>query len=156
MKGAGIVCGLCLCWIAGAVGAVELSAPEPPTAEVAGEPGKGTVCYWVFAESAEKALTSGAWYLKQFPGKVTGLSRPCLVRNAPDVLDQTSKVVLALTQVEGAARYHVFKTELLAPSRLQVQPKKPGDTSLYYWVQGHNGWRNSELGWWRRLIVTER
>ncbi len=130
---------------AGALLAAPLALPPPPTAQVVGTPGTRTVCYWVFAESAEQAPTAGAWYLKGIPGKVTALSAPCVVDNAPDVLSADNKIVLTLQPVEGAVRYHLFKTEVLPAPALKVEAQAPGEDTLYYWVQGRNGWRNSAL-----------
>lgn len=129
-----------------AVHAAVLKTPSPPTAQIVGKAGNRSLCYWVFAESAQQANTTGAWYLMEFPGEVTNLSQPCIVTNAPDALDANNKVVLTLKPVEGAVKYHVFKTELLPAPRLEITVKKPGADTLYYWVQGHNGWRNSLLG----------
>ena len=145
--------GLCVaaCVIAGilfasaGLYAQELKTPAAPSAKIVGRPGTRTVCYWVFAESREKAPLSGAWYLKEFPGRVTDLSGPCVVKNAPDKLDAESKVVLTLKPVDGAARYHIFKTELLPTPQLKINAAVPGELDLHYWVQGHNGWRNSPL-----------
>ena len=123
--------------------AAELKNPARPSAKVEGRPGTRSVCYWVFAESAEKPAPDGAWYLKEFPGKVTGLSVPCEVKNAPDTLDANNKVVLTLQPVEGAVKYHVFKTEELPAPRLEIAVKNPGKDAIYYWIQGHNGWRHS-------------
>ncbi len=125
--------------------AATLAAPLPPTAQVVGKAGTRTVCYWVFAESAEKAPTNGAWYLQGIPGKVTSLSQPCVVTNAPDVLDAEHKIVLTLKPVEGAVKYHIFKTEALPAPALKVEAKTAGKETIYYWVQGHNGWRHSAL-----------
>ena len=145
MKGLILIAGLCVFLAAEALWAGELKTPSPPTAKVAGPPGGRTVCYWVFAESPEKALLDGAWYLKGMPGKVTDLSAPCTVRNAPDTLDAHNKIVLTLQPVEGAVRYHIFKTEELPAPKLEIAVKKAGTDTLYYWVQGHNGWRHSAL-----------
>lgn len=123
----------------------ELKTPAPPSAKVEGTPGTRTVCYWVFAESAEKANPDGAWYLKGMPGKVTDLSGPCIVKNAPSTLDATNKIVLTLQPVNGAVRYHVFRTEELPAPTLKVSAAETGPDTLYYWIQGHNGWRNSAL-----------
>jgi hypothetical protein len=123
----------------------ELKTPAPPSANVEGAPGARTLCYWVFAESAEKADLSGAWYLKDMPGKVTDLSQPCVVTNAPGKLDAANKLILTLKPVEGAVRYHVFRTEELPAPKLEIAVLKPGPDTLYYWVQGHNGWRHSAL-----------
>lgn len=125
--------------------AAELKTPAPPAAKVEGTPGTRTVCYWVFAESAEKADPNGAWYLKEMPGKVTTLSQPCVVKNAPAVLDATNKIVLTLQPVDGAVKYHIFRTEELPAPKLEVTAKKPGADTFCYWVQGHNGWRHSAL-----------
>ncbi len=127
--------------------AVALPDPQPPTAKVLGQPGTRTLCYWVFAESAEKATGGANWYLGAMPGKVTNLSGPCLVTNAPDTLDANNKVVLTLHPVPGAVKYHVLRTEALAAPSLAFDPiNQPGKDVLYYWVQGHNGWRSSPLG----------
>ena len=99
--------------------AVELPDPQPPTAKVVGTPGTRTLCYWVFAESAEKATGGANWYLSAMPGKVTNLSGPCIVKNAPDTLDADNKVVLTLHPVPGAVKYHVLRTELLPAPSLQ-------------------------------------
>ncbi len=136
---------LCILLAAGALVAAPLATPRPPTAQVVGQAGARTVCYWVFAESAEKAPEAGAWYLKGIPGKVTALSPPCVVTNAPDVLNAENTIVLTLTPVEGAVKYHVFKTEFLPAPALKVEPAAAGPDTLYYWVQGHNGWRHSAL-----------
>jgi len=125
--------------------AVELKTPAPPAARVEGMPGARIVCYWVFAESPEKASLSGAWYLKDMPGKVTDLSPPCVVKNAPEKLDAANKIVLTLQAVEGAVKYHVLRTEELPAPALEVAAKTPGPDTVYYWVQGHNGWRHSAL-----------
>lgn len=131
--------------LAGIVFAAPLAVPPPPSAQVVGKAGTRTVCYWVFAESAEKAPDAGAWYLKGIPGKVTTLSAPCVVTNAPDTLDKDNKIVLTIKPVDGAVKYHIFKTELLPAPALKVDAKAPGNDTLYYWVQGHNGWRHSAL-----------
>ena len=127
--------------------AAELPDPQPPTAKVVGKPGTRTLCYWVFAESAETATGGANWYLAKMPGKVTNLSGACVVANAPDTLDAENKVVLTLQPVAGAVKYHVLRTEVLpAPSLKFTANKAPGKDTLYYWVQGHNGWRSSPLG----------
>ena len=126
--------------------AVELKTPEAPKATLVGAAGRRTVCYWVFAESTEKAVGAANWYLQAMSGKVTDLSAPCVVANAPDTMDATNKVVLTLQPVAGAVKYHVLRTELLPAPTLRFDANKaPGKDSLYYWVQGHNGWRNSPL-----------
>ncbi|MHB9133698.1 MAG: H-type lectin domain-containing protein [Armatimonadota bacterium] len=121
----------------------ELKNPAPPAAKVVGNAGKRTLCYWVFAESAEKAQQH--WYLQGIPGKVTALSASRVVMNAPDTLDANNKVVLTLQPVEGAVRYHIFRTEELPAPKLTVTAKKAAKDTFYYWVQGHNGWRHSQL-----------
>ncbi|HEY3397875.1 MAG TPA: hypothetical protein VGM19_09495 [Armatimonadota bacterium] len=131
--------------LTGAAWAAELPTPAPPTAAVVGAAGTRTVCYWVFAESAEPAPTAGSWYLKAMPGKVTSLSQPCVVKNAPDTLSAANKVVLTIIPVAGAVRYHILKTEELSPPNVTASAQNPGATTLYYWVQGHNGWRSSPL-----------
>ncbi len=136
---------LALLFATAAVLAAPLATPAPPTAQVVGAPGDRTVCYWVFAESAERAPTAGAWYLQGIPGRVTPLSAPCVVENAPATLTADHHIVLTLQPVEGAVRYHIFKTEVLPAPALQVQAAAPGPDTLYYWVQGLNGWRCSEL-----------
>ena len=146
-----LVCGVlwvCAMWATGA-GAVaaELPDPQPPTAKVIGKPGTRTLCYWVFAETGEKATGGANWYLSGMPGQVTNLSGPCVVEKAPDLLDADNKVVLTFAPVPGAVKYHVLRTELLpAPSLRFDSNKAPGKQALYYWVQGNNGWRNSPLG----------
>lgn len=134
---------LLLASLAAVLQAATMQTPAPPLARVVGQPGHRTVCYWVFAESAEKAQAD--WYLTAFPGKVTELSAPCVVTNAPDVLDANNKIVLTLQPVPGAVRYHVFKTEELPAPKVTVTATKPGNDTLYYWVQGQNGWRSSAL-----------
>ncbi len=132
--------------MAGSAWAAELQTPAPPTATVVGAAGTRTVCYWVFAESAERADGGANWYLKDMPGKVTDLSAPCVVENAPDTLDANNKVVLTLQPVPGAVKYHILRTELLPAPTLRFDANKaPGEDTFYYWVQGHNGWRNSPV-----------
>jgi len=123
MKKTALWCVICLFVLSIVADAVELKTPLPLTAQVVGAAGHRTICYWVFAESAEKAPLDGAWYLTNFPGKVTALSDACLVKNAPDTLDQNNKVVLTLKPVEGAVKYHVFKTELLTAPTIEARAK---------------------------------
>jgi hypothetical protein len=125
--------------------AAQLAVPQAPVAQVVGKTGGRTVCYWLFAESAEKAPDAGAWYLKGIPGKVTALSRPCVVTNAPDALDADNTVVLTWKPVDGAVRYHILKTEYIPSPTLEVKAKAAGNDTLYYWAQAHNGWRHSPL-----------
>src|ERR1035437_5334389 len=99
--------------LAASAWAAELKAPAPPAAKVEGQAGTHTICYWVFAESAEPADGGANWYIKMAPGKVTNLSQSCVVTNAPDTLTADNKVVLTLAPVVGAVRYHVLKTEEL-------------------------------------------
>ena len=145
--------------LTGSARAAELRTPKPPKATVVGTAGTRTVCYWVFAESAEKADGAAGtnWYLKGMPGKVTDLSAPCVEKNAPDTLDARNKVVLSLQPVAGAAKYHVLRTELLpAPTLTFNANKAPGKDALYYWVQGHNGWRNSPSAGPFKVLVDRR
>jgi hypothetical protein len=136
---------MCALFVAGALFAAPLATPPAPAAQVVGKAGTSTVCYWVFAESAEKAPGAGAWYLQGIPGKVTSLSAPGVVTTAPDTLDKDNTIVLTLKPVDGAVKYHIIKTEMLPAPALKVEAKAPGNDTLYYWVQGHNGWRHSAL-----------
>lgn len=119
--------------------AAGMPAPPPPKAEILGQAGGRTVCYWVYAESNEKPNAG------EFSGKITDLSAPCVMTNAPDHLDANNKVRLTLTPVAGAVRYHVLRTEVLPAPQMEINAKKPGTNEVYYWVQGHNGWRSSAV-----------
>src|SRR5271165_3023523 len=88
--------GLAAAFLLQAVAAQGMPVPLPPKADIVGQPGGRTVCYWVYAESAEKANAG------EFPGKITDLSAPCVVRNAPDHLDSNNKVRLTITPLAGA------------------------------------------------------
>ncbi len=116
-----------------------MPAPPPPKAQIVGQAGGRTACYWVYAESAEKTQAG------DFPGKITDLSAPCVVKNLPDRLDSNNKVRLTISPVAGAVRYHILRTERLPAPHMEIKVRKPGTNDLYYWVQGHNGWRSSEL-----------
>jgi hypothetical protein len=122
-----------------------LPNPEAPAAEVSGEPGGPTACYWVFAESAEPLDGQPSHYVGGITGKATALSPPTPVR-LPRNLGHGGKVVLRVPPVPGAKRYYFLKTfDLPAPSAAVIV-KKRGSGTLYYWVVAYNAWRRSPMG----------
>jgi hypothetical protein len=127
------------------VSAASIPDPPAPVAEVIGEPGGPSACYWVFAESAELLGGLPSHYIGSIRGKVTALSPPVQVR-LPRNLGHGGKVILRVHPVPGALRYYILKTTPIPVPVAQVMVKKQGSGTLYYWVVAQNAWRRSPPG----------
>ncbi len=114
-----------------ALHAQEMPSPAAPTVEVSA-PGPGRAAYWVVAENAA--------------GERTTAGEPAVVNALPVPPGPGAPVTIRVTPVEHAVKYHVLKTVPMdAGPPLKVTAAAPGERRVYYWVQWHNGWRQSGL-----------
>ncbi|HEY3397961.1 MAG TPA: hypothetical protein VGM19_09930 [Armatimonadota bacterium] len=118
--------------LSGAVAAGAIPIPAAPQVTVVGAAGTAQATYWVAAQ--DKA------------GMFTTCSPGVTVTNLPSKLDAANYARVQIAPVEGAAKYYVLKTMIVAkPDPVTIKVATPGDKTSYYWIVPMNGFRYGPL-----------